>query len=135
MGETGAGKSTLLNKVLKAELAHYGFGDVCTLQISSYESPHVPGLRIYDTRGIEKGKYNIYKASEDIKEKISELINENNPDEYIHCIWYCIKAIQIDLQMKNLIMFKVFIMIYTKLKNYRSYSYLLKQVTLMHQNN
>jgi len=92
MGETGAGKSTLLNMVLKKELAETQFGKPCTMEIRSYESPNVPGLRIYDTRGIEKGEYNIYKVKEDIKNQILYLISQNNPDEYIHCIWYCIKA-------------------------------------------
>ena len=58
MGDTGAGKSTLLNKVLKAKLAKTCFGNACTQEIESYESSYVKGLRIYDTRGIETGKYN-----------------------------------------------------------------------------
>jgi putative ribosome biogenesis GTPase RsgA len=92
MGQTGAGKSTLLNKVLRAQLAKTFFGNICTQNIESYESPNAKGLRIYDTRGIENGKYNMYKALDDIKEKIYNLIQEKNPDEFIHCIWYCLRV-------------------------------------------
>ena len=67
MGETEVGKSTLLNAVLKANLDEKGMGDACTLQMTSYESPYVPGLKIYDTRGIKKGEYNLFKTTEDIK--------------------------------------------------------------------
>lgn len=34
----------------------------------------------------------MYKALEDIKEKIINLLEENNPDEFIHCIWYFLRA-------------------------------------------
>ena len=92
MGQTGAGKSTLLNKVLRAQLAKSFFGNICTQNIESYESPNAKGLRIFDTHGIENGKYIMYKTLEDIKEKIHNLIHEKNPDEFIHCIWYCFRA-------------------------------------------
>jgi predicted GTPase len=55
MGQTGAGKSKLLNKVLRAQLAKTFFGNICTQNIESYESPNAKGLRIYDTRWIENG--------------------------------------------------------------------------------
>jgi predicted GTPase len=55
MGQTGAGKSKLLNKVLRAQLDKTFFGNICTQNIESYESPNAKGLRIYDTRWIENG--------------------------------------------------------------------------------
>ena len=91
MGRSGVGKSTLINKVLKKELAKTKDFDYCTVNIESYESEKVLGLRIWDTRGIEY-KYNLDDAFHDISTKINELINEKNPDKYIHCIWFCIKG-------------------------------------------
>ena len=32
----------------------------------------------------------MYKALNDIKEKIYNLIQEKNHEEFIHCIWYCL---------------------------------------------
>ena len=91
MGRSGVGKSTLLNKVLKKEVSKTKDFDYCTPDIESYESEKVNGLRIWDTRGIEY-KYNISNAFQDISAKIHELINDKNPDKYIHCIWFCIKG-------------------------------------------
>ena len=91
MGRSGVGKSTLLNKVLKQEVAKTKDFDYCTKDIESYESEKVCGLRLWDTRGIEY-KYNISDVFKDISEKIKALINEKNPDKYIHCIWFCIKG-------------------------------------------
>ena len=91
MGRSGVGKSTLLNKVLKKEVAKTKDFDYCTKDIKSYESENVSGLRLWDTRGIEY-KYNISDVFKDISEKIKALINEKNPDKYIHCIWFCIKG-------------------------------------------
>ena len=91
MGRSGVGKSTLLNKVLKKEVAKTKDFDYCTKDIESYESEKVSGLRLWDTRGIEY-KYNISDVFKDISEKIKALINEKNPDKYIHCIWFCIKG-------------------------------------------
>ena len=93
MGPTGVGKSTLLNKVLKRQLAKTGFGGACTDgKPQPYESNEVKGLRIWDTKGIEQGKYNINAANYDIKEAIDNLEKENDPDKFIHCIWYCVHS-------------------------------------------
>lgn len=93
MGNTGVGKSTLLNKVLKEKLAETDFGKACTQgKPKAYESNNVKGIRIWDTKGIEPGKYNIIAANYDIEESINNLVKENDPDKFIHCIWYCIHS-------------------------------------------
>ena len=93
IGNTGVGKSTLLNKVLKEKLAKTDFGDVCTMGPPKlYESENAKGIRIWDSRGIENGKYNLETAFSDIKNTIENLIKENDPNKFIHCIWYCIKS-------------------------------------------
>ena len=93
IGNTGVGKSTLLNKVLKEKLAKTNFGDACTMgPPKPYESENAKGIRIWDSRGIENGKYNLETAFSDIKNTIENLIKENDPNKFIHCIWYCIKS-------------------------------------------
>jgi hypothetical protein len=93
VGNTGVGKSTLLNTVLKEQLAKTAFGDACTMGVPKpYESEKAKGIRIWDSRGIENGKYNLQTAFNDIKNTIDYLINENDPDKFIHCIWYCVRS-------------------------------------------
>ena len=93
MGNTGVGKSTLLNKVLKADLAKTDFGKACTQgKPFPYTSNNAKGIRIWDTKGIEPGNYNINAANIDIEETIDKLIKENDPDKFIHCIWYCVHS-------------------------------------------
>ena len=93
LGNTGVGKSTLLNTVLKGKLAETKFGDRCTMGPPKvYESEKAKGIRIWDSRGIENGKYNLEAAFNDIKNTIESLIKENDPDKFIHCIWFCIKS-------------------------------------------
>ena len=90
IGQSGAGKSTLLNTVLKANLAEVRKFEACTMQLNSYESEKAKGLRIWDSRGFETLKYNYKDHYKDISSKIKELIKKQNPDEYIHCLWFCI---------------------------------------------
>ena len=93
MGNTGVGKSTLLNRILKEPLAKTDFGGACTQgKPKSYESNSAKGIRIWDTKGIEQGNYNINKANFDIEEAIDNLVKENDPDKFIHCIWYCVHS-------------------------------------------
>ena len=93
MGNTGVGKSTLLNKVLKEQLAKTDFGNACTQgKPKPYESNNAKGIRIWDTKGIEQGVYNINAANLDIEEAIDNLVKENDPDKFIHCIWYCVHS-------------------------------------------
>ena len=93
MGNTGVGKSTLLNKVLKEQLAKTDFGNACTQgKPKAYESKNAQGIRIWDTKGIEQGNYNINAANYDIEEAINNLLEENDPDKLIHCIWYCVHS-------------------------------------------
>ena len=93
MGNTGVGKSTLVNKILKEKLAQTDFGKACTQgKPKDYESNNAKGIRIWDTKGIEQGKYNINAANFDIEEAIDNLVKENDPDKFIHCIWYCVHS-------------------------------------------
>jgi hypothetical protein len=57
-----------------------------------YVSDTVKGLRLWDSQGIDKEKYNIPKVVEDVKNLINQASLNNDPDKFIHCIWYCISG-------------------------------------------
>ena len=57
-----------------------------------YISDKVKGIRLWDSQGIDKEKYNIPKVVESVKKLINEASLNNDPDLFIHCIWYCISG-------------------------------------------
>ena len=61
-------------------------------------------FRLYDTQGYEISKKNDLKAT---VRKISNLIEsknkENNPDKFIHCIWYCVSGTRFEKDEENVI--------------------------------
>ena len=50
----------------------------------------MPNIRLIDSRGIEKGKYNIDEFIKEITNFIEEQELKGDPDYFIHCIWYCV---------------------------------------------
>ena len=86
VGPAGVGKTTLINAQLKVNLPT-GFGCPITKKIESYTSEEIPFLRLIDSKGIEKS----HGAGVDfIFREISNYIkSQNDPDKYVHCIWYC----------------------------------------------
>ena len=96
IGRSGAGKSTLINSMIMEDLAEEGEGDIVTKIICSYKNTKIPFLKFIDTRGIELNKeYGPSKILEDnykyiLKQK--ELVeNDDNYNNYIQCLWYCLK--------------------------------------------
>ena len=89
VGPCGSGKSTLINSLLNVN-AEVDFGKPVTKKFEFYCSEKIPFLRLTDSRGIEKneafGVNSIYNL---IKKYIETKIEENDPDKFIHCIWYC----------------------------------------------
>ena len=89
VGPSGVGKSTLINAILKVN-AKENFGRPETKDSCYYESEEIPFLRLADSRGIEKDtKLGVDQIFESIQRFIKSQIETNDPDKFIHCIWYC----------------------------------------------
>ena len=100
VGPTGVGKTTLINSILKVNLKT-GIGKPQTQKIESYTSDEIPILRLFDSKGIEKDP----SAGIDINfEEITNFIkSQNDPDYYIHCIWYCWTGTRLEeIELKTL---------------------------------
>ena len=68
-----------------------------------YTSNNMPLMRLADTRGIELNKYGIEDLSTSITNFINEKLQSGNPDEFVHCIWYCISGTRLeDIEMETL---------------------------------
>ena len=102
VGPTGVGKSTLINEMLNVN-AKTNFGKSETKKIEFYSSENIPFLRLADSRGIEKdnnvGVDIIFKS---IQKFIKDQIKTNNPDQFIHCIWYCWTGTRLEPSEKEL---------------------------------
>ena len=88
-GKTGVGKSTLINAAFQERMAETGIGRPVTQICRLIEKDGMP-LRIYDTVGLEMNDEKRQTAIEEMKGIIQEKINAGNPDEFIHCMWYCV---------------------------------------------
>ena len=93
VGPSGMGKSCLINSILELDGDKKAETEVTkptTKTFNMHESEKKPNIRLIDSRGIEKGDYNIDSFVNEITKYIENLELNGNPDNYIHCIWYCI---------------------------------------------
>ena len=95
LGPSGVGKSTLINAIYKEEICKTGKGMPCTQGEPKYYSSKKLErnnlcIRLADSRGIDKGQYEVNQVVESTKKFINYYLNKNNPDEFVHLIWYCI---------------------------------------------
>ena len=93
VGPSGMGKSCLINSILELDGDKKAETEVTkptTKTFNMHESEKKPNIRLIDSRGIEKGDYNIDSFVNEITKYIKNLELNGNPDNYIHCIWYCI---------------------------------------------
>ena len=91
VGPSGVGKSTLINSVLNSEnLTPEGFGKPVSQETNFFTSEKVPFFRLADSKGIEKNaECGVEVVLETIKNFIKSQLDTKEPDNYIHCIWYC----------------------------------------------
>ena len=93
IGPSGVGKSCLINSILKLEneeQAESGMIKPTTKSFNIYESKKISNIRLIDSRGIEKGNYDIKAFVKEITNYVESQQLKGNPDNFIHCIWYCI---------------------------------------------
>ena len=88
-GRTGVGKSTLINSAFRKNLAETGIGKPVTDEMRVYEIEGYP-LRLYDTVGFELDPEKQRKTIETIKQECKRAERLNDPDQFIHCMWYCV---------------------------------------------
>lgn len=68
-----------------------------------FESIKINFLRLDDSQGIEKGSYGIESVVEDVKNFIESKLETKDPDQYVHCIWYCITGARFEeIEKKSL---------------------------------
>ena len=107
VGPSGVGKSCLINSILELDEDKKAEAEVIkptTKTFNTYESEKKPNIRLIDSRGIEKGDYNIDTFVNEITKYIENLELNGNPDNYIHCIWYCITGTRFeDIEEKTLL--------------------------------
>ena len=91
VGPSGVGKSTLINAILELKnKVKTGIGLPQTTEIEYFSSEKSDFLRLYDSRGIEKNENEGALAiCNKLKDFILKQLESKNPNNYIHCIWYC----------------------------------------------
>jgi len=107
VGPSGVGKSCLINSILELDgdkKAETEITKPTTKTFNVYESEIKPNIRLIDSRGIEKGDYNIDSFVNEITKYIENQELNGNPDNFIHCIWYCITGTRFeDIEEKTLL--------------------------------
>ena len=105
MGNHGVGKSTLINELFGENLVKENF-EMNDIIGKKYESKFIPFLTmIEETFGYELGEYNNYSDySEKKLEQTIRKFNSYNPNEYIHCIIYCITSVRLSHDELKLIL-------------------------------
>lgn len=92
-GKTGVGKSTLINAAFREDIAKTGIGTPVTDEgdVRWYEKKDFP-LRIYDTIGLELDEEKRKHSIEMIKKVCQDAKKSNDPDKFIHVMWYCVAS-------------------------------------------
>lgn len=92
IGNSGVGKSTLINAVLGDNQAKTGWGTKGTTEkLEIYESDSIP-FRIIDSIGFEPTFFKEKKAINAVKKWSSEHAKDDNSDNDINVIWFCVEG-------------------------------------------
>lgn len=91
VGRSGVGKSTLINSVLGIEIAKTGIGRSITrkIQVCTKDNSH---LTLIDTPSIELAMNKEVKLKNEIQNIIKQREQTNDINQFIHCIWHCIRS-------------------------------------------
>ena len=93
-GKSGVGKSTLINCFFKRRVATEGLYKVCTMGIKSHK---LDFLKLIDTRGYELNpEYPPNESKKDVLSKIKSCVSQDNYNDLIHCIWFCVHGNALD---------------------------------------
>ena len=96
VGPSGVGKTTLINTLLELNLKA-GYGKPQTEKLEYYTSEKFPILRLADSKGIEKNKTaDVEVITKSVEGFIQEQLASNDPDKYIHCVWYCFTGTRLE---------------------------------------
>lgn len=92
-GKTGVGKSTLINAAFMENVAKTGIGKPITNEgdMKWFEKEGYP-LRIYDTVGLELDDEKRNNSIKQIKEQCDTSIKNQDPDKFVHVMWYCVSS-------------------------------------------
>lgn len=93
IGSSGVGKTTLINALLNKELPTSN-SDPCTKgEPIYYESVGDNNfLRLADSQGIQKSSHGIEAVIDSTKKFVLNQLKTNDPDKFVHCIWYCLNG-------------------------------------------
>lgn len=106
LGQTGTGKSCLINNILYRgkEKAKEGDYNRVTTKRKIYQSDDVPYINLVDTIGIElSDEYDVKAVGFNAQNFIQKQREENNINDLIHCIWYCVTAARFQTKEKELV--------------------------------
>ena len=109
LGNTNVGKSTLINEFLKLDNSKKAKesegGPTNTEDFTQYKGKNNNKTYIlYDTNGItNSGENSIEFKKENIKNEIAKRLKSHDPNQLIHCIWYCFQGSNIQPSDKDFI--------------------------------
>ena len=109
LGCTNTGKSTLINEFLKLpdniKAKESTGGPTDTIDFSPYEGKiKDKNYTLYDTNGItNEGEDSIESKQKNVIEEINKRIKSHDPNQLIHCIWYCFQGSNIQPSDRNFI--------------------------------